>query len=469
MDYLASLIDSGIASITEVKQLVEKSIIAGAENWQSRIDCARVIRDSQKLDPRSLDGQDVLSYIPIAARSTAPAATWARTDRALAVARDLAEKSRAELSGLQARKHLSSPRALQPCTSPKPRKAAHTSHYWASEPEHRIVLRRDQRIQSERVAQDTKAVKSGERTGHFKPVSHRPSAPSDHGPGCAPNSWQPLATVPALSPYFHETDSSKQSKSPRRPMPGIVSSVPFPTLDAPCFGLVQETLAHEPFWLLIAVTFLIKTRGKVAIPVFEKVRHRFPTPAHIADPANGGELLDMIRHLGLAKNRLVFMQKYANGFLRSPPMAGQRHRVPGYDHRDTVPSRHTLEVSAASESGMTALPEDHADAWEIGHLTKGKYALDSWRIFCRDELLHRAEDWNGGGREGEFQPEWMRVRPDDKELRACLRWMWMREGWEWDPRSGEKILLRDEMRRAVNEGRVEYDDAGELRILGVPD
>ena len=60
----------------------------------------------------------------------------------------------------------------------------------------------------------------------------------------------------------------------------------------------------------------------------------------------------------------------------------------------------------------------------------------------------------------------MRVQPDDKELRAYLRWMWMREGWEWDPATGERTVLRAEMLEAVNEGRVEYDDCGGLRILG---
>ncbi|TDZ24436.1 hypothetical protein Cob_v002608 [Colletotrichum orbiculare MAFF 240422] len=102
------------------------------------------------------------------------------------------------------------------------------------------------------------------------------------------------------------------------------------------------------------------------------------------------------------------------------------------------------------------------------HFTQGKYALDSWRIFCRDELLGRAKDWNGGGAAPNFQPEWMRVRPDDKELRACLRWMWMREGWEWDPVTGEKTVLREEMRKAANERRVEYDDMGGLRMLAEP-
>ena len=58
----------------------------------------------------------------------------------------------------------------------------------------------------------------------------------------------------------------------------------------------------------------------------------------------------------------------------------------------------------------------------------------------------------------------MRVLPEDKELRACLRWMWMREGWEWDPVTGEREVLREELRKAVNEGRVGYDDNGGLRI-----
>ena len=101
-------------------------------------------------------------------------------------------------------------------------------------------------------------------------------------------------------------------------------------------------------------------------------------------------------------------------------------------------------------------------------MTQGKYAIDSWRIFCRDAMLGRAEDWNGGGREPEFQPEWMRVMPQDKELRAFLRWMWMREGWEWDPATGDRIVLSEELRSAVDEGRVEYDETGGLRILDEP-
>lgn len=59
----------------------------------------------------------------------------------------------------------------------------------------------------------------------------------------------------------------------------------------------------------------------------------------------------------------------------------------------------------------------------------------------------------------------MRVLPEDKELRACLRWIWMREGWEWDPLTGEREPLREELRKAVDQGHVGYDDYGGLVIL----
>jgi hypothetical protein len=226
---------------------------------------------------------------------------------------------------------------------------------------------------------------------------------------------------------------------------------------------VQEKLANEPFWLLIAVTFLIRTQGKTALPVFYSLKERFPTPADIEDPKNAQEITAMIRHLGLSSVRLRYLQKYAGLFRQSPPAPGKLYRVPNYDRRDR-------DVLRDVDSGIIATSEDEegAMAWEIGHMTKGKYAIDSWRIFCRDKLLGRAEGWAGEGREPEFQPEWMRVTPQDKELRALLRWMWMREGWEWDPETGERSVLRGEMQEAVNDGRVEYDDSGGLRIIENP-
>lgn len=41
----------------------------------------------------------------------------------------------------------------------------------------------------------------------------------------------------------------------------------------------------------------------------------------------------------------------------------------------------------------------------------------------------------------------------------------MREGWEWDPITGEREPLREEMRKAVDEGRVVYDECGSWVIF----
>ncbi|KAK4130420.1 DNA glycosylase, partial [Trichocladium antarcticum] len=249
-----------------------------------------------------------------------------------------------------------------------------------------------------------------------------------------------------------------------RPPRGTVSSLPIPRLSAPRFGLIQEELAATPFRLLVAVTFLIRTTGRAAIPVFRQLMARFPTPAALAAAADD-EVVRLIRPLGLAVVRCDKVKRYARGWMEAPPERARRYGVRGYP----------LGV-AGGGSGVRVGEEFGGEdggggcgggAWEIGHLTQGPYAIDSWRIFCRDVLLGRSECWTGKGKGAEpgFQPEWMRVLPRDKELRACLRWMWMREGWEWDPVTGEREPLREEMRRAVDEGRVGYDDHGGLVIL----
>ncbi|KAK1757527.1 cytochrome C1 family-domain-containing protein [Echria macrotheca] len=265
------------------------------------------------------------------------------------------------------------------------------------------------------------------------------------------------------SPFFASPTPTNPSK--KRPLRGTVSRLPIPPLDAPSFGLIQESLADNPFRLLIAVTFLIRTNGTAAIPVFYELMARFPTPEALAT-ADPPVILELIRPLGLSAVRFTAIQRYARRWLARPPSREVRFGGQEFGPEDTG-GVVTNAVEDARERGLGC-------AWEIGHLTSGAYALDSWRIFCRDVLLGRALDWNGkgaaavrddeGSEEKAFQPEWMRVLPQDKELRACLRWMWMREGWLWDPETGEREPLGEELRRAVNEGRVGYDDLGRLII-----
>lgn len=98
--------------------------------------------------------------------------------------------------------------------------------------------------------------------------------------------------------------------------------------------------------------------------------------------------------------------------------------------------------------------DDTRTAWEIAHLPGlGAYALDSWRIFCRDQLRGQAQDRKGEGSVEGFEPEWKRVLPKDKELRAYLTWMWLKEGWVWNPVTGVQEKASEEvMERAMKGG-----------------
>ncbi|KAI8629373.1 DNA glycosylase [Xylariaceae sp. FL1651] len=261
----------------------------------------------------------------------------------------------------------------------------------------------------------------------------------------------------AKSPYFEITPTpSPQRLKSLKPPRGTISSIPFPRLNAPKFGLIQEELAEDPFRLLVAVTFLIRTPGKSAIPVFRALMAKYPTPRDLVE-ANTDDIVAMIKHLGLGVVRAATIQRYARIWLDHPPRKGMRYGVKNYPRPGD---------GADVRAGEILDDEDQrTSAWEIGHMTQGPYALDSWRIFCRDRLRGVAEDWKGKGREGEFQPEWMRVLPQDKELRAYLRWMWFQEGWNWDPNTGEKEILPKELMRAVQDARIGYDDTGNVRIL----
>ncbi|KAL7946414.1 hypothetical protein V8C42DRAFT_36168 [Trichoderma barbatum] len=497
--FLSELLESGDAPNDELQCLFNQSLTGGAEDWHYLIDCARSIRCAQDRHPECLDGSDILSFVweifngyDGASPSSEP---WGETDRLIALAKDLERDVDILPPSLPASQTTQRNASSRDRPRVKKQRLGTTSHYWSDKPSDQTSKGTGRqgnppdsstpvsysrscnqvRIYDQAINQDT-AVKT---TLDTQPLSVLLSLDCSQLNNLMPCSSlcklenekeTPHSKRSTKSPYFLQKPSPKEeSPKKKRPPPGTISCIPFPPLDSPSFGIIQEELAHDAFWLLIAITFLIKTSGQVALPAFRRVRERFPTPTQLLDPTIKEELLDMIRHLGLSNVRLAYILRYAAAFIHQPPRPGVCYRVKNYDKRAISPPPRDLSSGDSQDLEMSQLPSDGGDqdleAWEIGHMTQGKYAIDSWRIFCRDELLGRAEDWNGKGREGEFQPEWMRVKPADKELRACLRWMWMREGWEWDPTTGERMVLREEMRRAVNEGRVEYDDTGALRIL----
>ncbi|CRG89978.1 hypothetical protein PISL3812_07018 [Talaromyces islandicus] len=256
-----------------------------------------------------------------------------------------------------------------------------------------------------------------------------------------PTSPQKKKPPPKLSPYFP------------KPLPLIdASCLPFPPISAPSFGLIQEQLRHDPFRLLIATIFLNRTRGPVAIPVLFQLFESYPTIDAMAG-ANHADIVAIIRGLGFQNQRATKFIALAKTWLSTPPERGKRYRKLHYPRKGDGADIAAGEVVVDDVDGQD---DDARVAWEIAHLPGvGAYAIDSWRIFCRDILLLQASSDESAL--ATHEPEWKRVLPRDKELRAYLTWMWLKEGWVWDPETGDRMPADAGMMERAEKGGVAYE------------
>lgn len=508
-DFLASLVADGQVPRPELRQLSELALLRGKEEWDMVFACAGAVRNCTLGDGRPDPGlAPYLAYV---------------------------------LSGRPARDELASTGGKEEKRQTQRKKREpirKTSRFWHDDGDG--AKKPDGLLKGPRSTSDQpspSAAPAGEECDNSVPPAAPAEQSSDNDPSslleaaCEESplgeiegtaSPPPSLDLPPLahyhspvlkrsrsfkSPFFTPSPAKKTPRPPR----GTVSSLPFPPLSAPRFGLIQERLSHDPFRLLVAVTFLIRTSGRAAIPVYHEVMRRFPTPEAFLAADLQADLAPTIAHLGLPAVRCAAIAKYARLCTQRPPVPGVKYLVRGYprfggacrrcgddvkderrEERDGEGqenddgARQDGDYLSDAQGGVLTPPDTrkqqkrrktklNSSEWEIGHLTQGPYAIDSWRIFCRDIFLGRSDHWmgpSGSNRElgagAGFEPEWMRVLPEDKELRACLRWMWMREGYEWDPVTGRKSPLREEMRAAVEEGRVKYDDKGQLVILDGP-
>ncbi|XP_014802261.1 PREDICTED: methyl-CpG-binding domain protein 4 isoform X4 [Calidris pugnax] len=127
------------------------------------------------------------------------------------------------------------------------------------------------------------------------------------------------------------------------------------------FNLIQETLFHDPWKLLIATIFLNKTSGKMAIPVLWEFLKKYPSP-EVARAADWKEMSELLRPLGLYELRAKTIIKFSDEYL------SKRWRYP-------------IELHGI-----------------------GKYGNDSYRIFCVNE--------------------WKEVQPQDHKLNVYHAWLW---------------------------------------------
>ena len=190
------------------------------------------------------------------------------------------------------------------------------------------------------------------------------------------------------------------------------------------------------------------------MPVFYKLIAAYPTPSSLAE-AQHEDIVEYFACLGLQNQRAKRVVEMAEAWCANEPERGKRYRKLGYpekgDGRDVKKDEVLGDGADVDEDGDL----DQRVAWEVAHLPGvGAYGMDSWRIFCRDELR--------GVKNEDFEPEWKRVLPLDKELRAYLRWMWLKEGFVWNPVTGKKRKAKvEELKQADAGGVIVEDDDGD--------
>ncbi|XP_061218389.1 methyl-CpG-binding domain protein 4 [Neopsephotus bourkii] len=157
------------------------------------------------------------------------------------------------------------------------------------------------------------------------------------------------------SPYFSSKYSKEAPNPPRR------KALRKWTPPRSPFNLIQETLFHDPWKLLIATIFLNKTSGKMAIPVLWEFLKKYPSP-EIARTADWKEMSMLLKPLGLYELRAKTIIKFSDEYL------SKQWKYP-------------IELHGI-----------------------GKYGNDSYRIFCVNE--------------------WKEVQPQDHKLNVYHAWLW---------------------------------------------
>ena len=239
-----------------------------------------------------------------------------------------------------------------------------------------------------------------------------------------------LRRTPQSQTSSVKTKPNRQRKLSRHAPYSLQSRHPFPSIRADTFPLIQEKLAHNLYFLVVQAMLWNQTSGIQARPVFSALMKKYPNPKSLSE-ACLKELITLLRPLGLQNIRARRCIALGRTWIENPPTPSRRYHRKGYP--------------------LTSLATDTENEWEIAHLPGvGPYALDSFRIFHRDEMRGLAKDWLGtGATEKGFEPEWKRVLPLDKELKAYLGWRWLKEGSMWNEHNGTRLAASSELLAAA--------------------
>lgn len=184
--------------------------------------------------------------------------------------------------------------------------------------------------------------------------------PDSTGGGCTPvrdsqNKSKSMEDKRKTSPYFSKKHPRDALSPPRR------KAFKKWTPPRSPYNLVQETLFHDPWKLLVATIFLNKTSGKMAIPLLWQFFERYPS-AEATRAADWKPMSELLKPLGLYELRAKILVRFSDEYL-------------------TKQWRYPIELHGI-----------------------GKYGNDSYRIFCVEE--------------------WRQVTPQDHKLNKYHAWLW---------------------------------------------
>lgn len=110
------------------------------------------------------------------------------------------------------------------------------------------------------------------------------------------------------SPYFPSSSSSNS----KRPTRYAQSSAPLQLHGKPrstyFYGLIQELLYSDPYYVLLAASLLNVSAGSLAIPILWRVLLKYPT-CHSIARADLSELIELVKTIGLQNKRARYIKE----------------------------------------------------------------------------------------------------------------------------------------------------------------
>ncbi|XP_053378007.1 methyl-CpG-binding domain protein 4-like [Mercenaria mercenaria] len=165
--------------------------------------------------------------------------------------------------------------------------------------------------------------------------------------------------TPPASPPHPEVESQYFLNGIFIPQPQLHRDMQWTPPKSP-YNLVQESLFHDPWKLLVATIFLNRTTGTAAIPLLWKFLNKWPNP-DMARKGDQAAMAKILQPLGLHEKRAHTIIRFSNEYL-------------------TKSWKYPIELYGI-----------------------GKYGNDSYRIFCLNE--------------------WKQVRPEDHKLNLYHSWL----------------------------------------------